>query len=199
MIGKETIESIKQGVDLVALIQSRGISLKKNGRGYVGLCPFHKDKKPSLSVNVETNLWQCFGCGAGGDVIRFVELFDKVPFPQAVKKLESETSKLKVDHEAKPVHPEASLTTKELKLLERVVSYYQHTFTQDHRGLNYLKNDRGITDPQSLKDFGAGYVNGTLLEILPQDEEVINALKKIVLQVKLMHSLLLQRQEITLR
>jgi DNA primase len=97
MIEKQTIESIKQGVDLVALIQSRGISLKKNGRGYVGLCPFHKDKKPSLSVNAQTNLWQCFGCGAGGDVIRFVELFDKVAFPQAVKKLESETPKLKAD------------------------------------------------------------------------------------------------------
>jgi len=179
MIGKETIESIKQGVDLVALIQSRGISLKKNGKGYVGLCPFHEDKKPSLSVNAQTNLWQCFGCGAGGDVIRFVELFDKVAFPQAMKKLEAESSKLKVDHEIKAVHPEASLTTKELKLLERVVSYYQHTLTQDQRGLNYLKNERGITDPQSLKDFGAGYVNGTLLEILPQDEEVIKALKKI--------------------
>jgi DNA primase catalytic core len=179
MIEKQAIESIKQRMDLVALIQSRGISLKKNGKGYVGLCPFHKDTKPSLSVNLTTNLWQCFGCGAGGDVIRFVELFDKVAFPQAIKKLEAESPRLKVDHEAKPVHHETSLTVKELKLLERVVSYYQHTFTQDQRGLNYLKNERGIADPQSLKDFGAGYVNGTLLEILPQDEEVINALKKI--------------------
>jgi len=180
MIGKQTIESIKQGVDLVALIQSRGISLKKNGKGYVGLCPFHKDTKPSLSVNAQTNLWQCFGCGAGGDVIRFVELFDKVAFPQAMKKLEAESSKLKANHEPESVlKHEADLTTKELKLLERVVSYYQHTLTQDHRDLNYLKNERGITDPQGLKDFGAGYVNGTLLEILPQDEEVINALKKI--------------------
>jgi DNA primase catalytic core len=167
MIQKETIESIKRGTDLVALIQSRGISLKKNGRGYAGLCPFHEDTKPSLSVNVETNLWQCFGCGAGGDVIRFVDLFDKVVFPQAVKKLEGERPTLKVDHQVNSVHPEASLTTKELKLLERVVGYYQHTLTQDQRGLNYLKNERGITDLQSLKDFGTGYVNGTLLEILP--------------------------------
>jgi DNA primase len=179
MIEKQTIESIKQGVDLVALIQSRGISLKRNGKGYVGLCPFHEEKNPSLSVNPETNLWQCFGCGIGGDVIRFVELFDKVPFPQAVKKLEIESPKLKVSHEVKLVNHEPHLTTKELKLLERVVSYYQHTLTQDHRGLNYLKNERGITDLQSLKDFGIGYVNGTLLEILPEDEEVNKALKKI--------------------
>ena len=123
MIEKQTIESIKQGVNLVALIQSRGISLKKNGRGYVGLCPFHEDKKPSLSVNPETNLWQCFGCGTGGDVIRFVELFDKVAFPQAVKSLEAASPKLKADHEAKPVHHETPLTLKALKLLERAHTY----------------------------------------------------------------------------
>ena len=65
MIEKERIEAIKKGTDLVGLIQSRGIPLKKNGKGYVGLCPFHEDKNPSLSVNTSTNLWQCFGCGAG--------------------------------------------------------------------------------------------------------------------------------------
>ncbi|CAB1084455.1 hypothetical protein D1AOALGA4SA_11975, partial [Olavius algarvensis Delta 1 endosymbiont] len=57
--------------------------------------------------------------------------------------------------------------------------YYQHTFTQDSRGINYLTNDRGITDNQSLKDFAVGYANGTLLEILPEDPDVTKALKKI--------------------
>jgi len=62
--------------------------LKKNGKGYVGLCPFHEDTNPSLSVNTQKNLWQCFSCGTGGDIIRFVELMDKVAFPVAVKKLD---------------------------------------------------------------------------------------------------------------
>ena len=70
------------------------------------------------------------------------------------------------------------MTVKDRKLLARVVSYYQHTLTEDGRGLNYLTQERGITDHQSLKDFGAGYANGTLLEILPEDPEVTAALKK---------------------
>ncbi|MFH0726424.1 MAG: CHC2 zinc finger domain-containing protein [Pseudomonadota bacterium] len=60
-IEKERIEAVKQGVDLVALVQTKGIELKKNGKGYVGLCPFHADKTPSLSINPDKNLWQCFG------------------------------------------------------------------------------------------------------------------------------------------
>ena len=95
MIEKERIEAIKQGTDLVGLIQSRGIPLKKNGKGYVGLCPFHEDTNPSLSVNTSTNLWQCFGCGKAGDVISFVELFDKVDFKEAVKLLSAVSVQLK--------------------------------------------------------------------------------------------------------
>ncbi|MCP4568515.1 MAG: DNA primase, partial [FCB group bacterium] len=67
MIEQERIDKIKTDIDLISLIESKGISLKKNGKGYLGLCPFHDDKNPSLSVNPSTNLWQCFGCGTGGD------------------------------------------------------------------------------------------------------------------------------------
>ena len=180
MIEKERIEAIKAGVDLTALVMAKGIELKKNGKSYFGLCPFHDDHNPSLSVNPSKNLWQCFGCGAGGDAIRFVELFDQIPFPEAVNKLNAESPKLKAKPKTTSNRPQTTnLSIKERKLLGRVVSYYQHTLTQDSRGIKYLNNDRGITDNQSLKDFGAGYVNGTLLEILPQDDEVIKALKRI--------------------
>jgi len=81
-IERETIEAIKRDVDLVPLVEAKGIELKKNGKGYFGLCPFHDDSNPSLSINPTKNLWQCFGCGAAGDVIRFVELIDKVSFPE---------------------------------------------------------------------------------------------------------------------
>lgn len=66
-IAKERIEAIKHDIHLVALVQTKGIELKKNGKSYHGLCPFHDDTNPSLSINPTKNLWQCFGCGAGGD------------------------------------------------------------------------------------------------------------------------------------
>lgn len=178
MIEKERIEAIKRDIDLAAFIESRGIMLKKNGKGYVGLCPFHEDSNPSLSVNTQKNLWQCFGCGTGGDIIRFVELMDKVSFPIAVKQLSQSVPSLPA---IKPSHSteKTALTVKEQKLLARVVGYYQHTLTQDHSGIDYLKNERGIADNQAIKDFGTGYVNGTLPDILPDDEEAITSLKKI--------------------
>lgn len=176
-IEKEVIEAIKAGVDLVALVQAKGIDLKKNGKSWFGLCPFHADKNPSLSINPSKNLWRCFGCGAAGDVIRFVELFDRVAFPEAVKRLSDNS--FKPSAQAPKSDPPRNLSVKDRKLLARVVSYYQHTLTVDSRGLNYLKQERGITDNQSLKDFGAGYANGTLLEILPEDPGVIKVLKKI--------------------
>jgi DNA primase len=144
MIDKERIAAIKADVDLVALVQAKGIDLKKNGKSWFGLCPFHADKNPSLSINPVKNLWQCFGCGAAGDVIRFVELFDQVDFKEAVKRLSD--NGFKQTTSKPPTEQAKTLTVKDRKLLARVVSYYQHTLTQDSRGLNYLKNDRGITD-----------------------------------------------------
>lgn len=64
----------------MALVESRGIRLTKNGKGYKGRCPFHEDQDPSFSVNPDKNLWNCFGCDKGGDAIRFVELYDHVDF-----------------------------------------------------------------------------------------------------------------------
>jgi len=188
MIEKEVIERAKR-TDLLALIQSKGIELKKNGKGYFGLCPFHADKNPSLSVTPEKNLFRCFGCGAAGDPIRFVELFDQVDFKEAVKRLSDNGFKpapkpVKVQENSEP----QPLTVKDKKLLARVVSFYQHTLGgDDHRGLNYLQAERGIKELQSLKDFGTGYANGTLLETLPledpaaggKDQTVIDALKRI--------------------
>jgi DNA primase len=174
---REIIDQAKR-TDLVALVRAKGIELKKNGKGYFGLCPFHADKNPSLSINPAKNLWQCFGCGAAGDAIRFVELFDQVDFRHAVKRLIDSDFKATTANCAAE-EPAKTLSVKERKLLARVVSYYQHTLNEDSRGLNYLKQERGIADNQSIKDFGAGYANGTLLEILPDDPDIIKALKKI--------------------
>jgi hypothetical protein len=71
------------------------IHLRRAGKEHVGLCPFHADKNPSLSVNEDKGLFHCFGCGTSGDVIRFVELIENLNFKEACKILKLETYKPK--------------------------------------------------------------------------------------------------------
>jgi len=193
MIPQERIDHIKASIDLKGYIESRGIPLKKNGKGYFGLCPFHDDTNPSLSVTPTKRVWNCLGCEAGGDIFRFVEMFDnvnfkeafqkledgspapKVPKKKAVKKTKNAAKKIKKDNPP----PDDTFTVKEKKLLARVMAYYQNTFAENSRGIEYLRDKRGISDNQSFKDFGVGYADGTLKDILPEDEEIIKSLKKI--------------------
>ena len=66
----DTIEEVKQRIDIVDLISER-VVLKKRGREYVGLCPFHEEKSPSFTVSPAKQMYYCFGCGAGGNGIKF--------------------------------------------------------------------------------------------------------------------------------
>lgn len=86
-ITKEEIDSVKRSADLIEVVESHGVRLKKKGQSYVGLCPFHKEKTPSFTVNPKTNLWHCFGCRAGGDVIGFICKMEGVSFKEATEKL----------------------------------------------------------------------------------------------------------------
>jgi DNA primase catalytic core len=179
MIDQSKIEHIKTNVDLKTYIeQVTGSTFKKNGKGYVTRCPFpdHEDKTPSFIVTPQENLFNCFGCNRGGDIFEFDKLYFNLDFKASVKKHDS--SAIKKPAVKKKISKAETLTVKEQKLLGRVVSYYQHTFTEDMAGLDYLKN-RGITNNQSMTDFGTGYANATLLNILPEDEEIIKSLKKI--------------------
>ncbi len=184
MIEQERIDHIKTGVDLKTYIeQVTGSAFKKNGKGYMCRCPFqdHEDKTPSFIVTPQENLWNCFGCGRGGDIFEFEQLYFNLDFKGSVKKHGSfipSKKKTRAAVKKKKITSPKGLTVKEQKLLARVISYYQHTFTEDPKGLEYLKN-RGIINNQSLTDFGTGYANATLLNILPEDEEIIKSLKKI--------------------
>jgi DNA primase len=80
------IDDLKQQADIVTVIQDY-VSLRKTGASYKGLCPFHGEKTPSFHVNKDKGFFHCFGCGVGGDVFKFLELHDKVAFPEAVKML----------------------------------------------------------------------------------------------------------------
>src|SRR4051812_28326629 len=82
------VDDLKSHVDIVQVVQER-VPLRKSGATWKGLCPFHGEKTPSFHVNGDKGFFHCFGCNAGGDVIKFVELYDKVGFQDAVRQLAS--------------------------------------------------------------------------------------------------------------
>jgi DNA primase len=87
MISKDTISLVRDRIDLVAVISESVPSLKKRGRRFLGLCPFHQEKTPSFNVNPDTGLYHCFGCKESGDVFRFLERVEGYTFVEAVKTL----------------------------------------------------------------------------------------------------------------
>ena len=86
----EDVVRVREAADIVATI-SEHVALRKVGRRYQGLCPFHTEKSPSFSVNPELGLYYCFGCGARGDAITFVREVEHLDFPEAVERLASRT------------------------------------------------------------------------------------------------------------
>jgi len=78
------IEQVKQAIDIVSFIRSRGVKLQHKGKQYIGLCPFHNDREPSLVVDASKGLWNCLGaCRTGGDIYRFVMRADSIDFKAA--------------------------------------------------------------------------------------------------------------------
>ncbi len=86
LFGRDKIDELRQRADIVELIGAH-VRLRRTGRNYTGLCPFHSEKTPSFSVNPERGFFHCFGCGAGGTVFDFVMRTDGVTFPEAVRLL----------------------------------------------------------------------------------------------------------------
>ncbi|MDQ6767695.1 MAG: DNA primase [Candidatus Eremiobacteraeota bacterium] len=80
------VQEIQTKVDLLAYV-SQYVTLRKRGREYVGLCPFHAEKTPSFSLNAEKGVWHCYGCNAGGDLVTFVKRYENVEFPDAIRML----------------------------------------------------------------------------------------------------------------
>ena len=84
---KDFIRKVAEATELVDLISERGITLKRAGANYKGLCPFHSEKTPSFNVNPERGFFHCFGCSASGDGIKFLMQFDRLSFAEAIEEL----------------------------------------------------------------------------------------------------------------
>src|SRR3989344_2061520 len=83
---EDQVEEIKRKTDIVGVVGSY-VALKKMGRHHKGLCPFHSEKTPSFMVNEEMGLYKCFGCGAGGDSIKFLMEIEGIDFREALERL----------------------------------------------------------------------------------------------------------------
>ena len=82
----ELIEDIKSKNDIIDII-SQYVILKRSGRNFFGLCPFHKEKSPSFSVSPDKQIFHCFGCGVGGNVMHFIQKIENINFPEAIELL----------------------------------------------------------------------------------------------------------------
>ena len=83
-IPEEKIEEIRNSADIVEIVSSY-IQLKKRGKNFIGLCPFHQEKTPSFTVSPEKQIFHCFGCGTGGNIFKFLMEYKAISFVEAVQ------------------------------------------------------------------------------------------------------------------
>ena len=118
----DDIARVRAATDFVA-VASEHIALKRVGRRWVGLCPFHTEKSGSFSVNAEEGLYYCFGCGAGGDAIRFVQEVEHLDFADAVERLAARAG-IQVHYDTVAVSQERQRRATLLEAMEKAVEWY---------------------------------------------------------------------------
>ena len=176
------LDDLKARADLVELVRQSGVELKQSGKNWLGRCPFHEDRSASLSVNPEERLWNCFGCEAGGDALRFLQLKEKLDFPKAVARLKelSLTAPTARPNGKKAAGPQDPLQGNLLRgdLLGRVSEFYAKRFRECPEAQQYLSS-RGLGSRELWEAFRIGYVDGSLLETLPKNGPTRDALTQL--------------------
>ncbi len=155
-ISPNVIDEILSKTSIVDII-SEYVDLEKKGKNHVGLCPFHGDTNPSMSVSEEKKIFKCFSCGAGGNAIKFVQDFEKIPFVQATKKV-AEKVGITLDVRESKFHKYHLINAEATKFY----NFYLNNTTEGVSVKSYLQG-RGITD-ETIKQFEIGFApEGNLL------------------------------------
>jgi DNA primase catalytic core len=172
-IPEHEIERLKTEVSVQRLVEARGIELARHGADWIGRCPFHNDKTPSLVVSPAKNLWHCLGaCQTGGTAIDWVMKSEGISFRHAVERLREGVTTLATGDGVRrstvtklpaPVSTEAD----DKALLHQVVDYYHDTLKQSPEALAYLAS-RGLNHPELIERFRLGFANRTLGLRLPE-------------------------------
>ena len=137
---KGFIRKVADAVNLVDLISEHGITLKKAGTNYKGLCPFHAEKTPSFSVNPLRGFFHCFGCNASGDAIKFLIQYDRLSFAEAIEELAKRAS-IPLEFESGSLKRQNQEEDRGLRCLREAASFYRKKLTpaEGEAGLKYLQ------------------------------------------------------------
>lgn len=187
-IPDEKIAELRERINIVDII-SDYVSLKKVGKNYKGLCPFHSEKTPSFTVNEEKQIFHCFGCNSGGNVFNFVMKMDHLSFPEVVREL---AKRYGVDlPKIKMFDADQGETLKREKLFnlnKLALSYYHNLLVNEEEGREargYLKN-RGIGD-EVIIDHRLGYARNSwdgLLNFLSKRKVLLSLAEEVGLIIQ---------------
>ncbi len=148
MIDQESIQNLKNRLDIVDVIGGY-IELKKSGAGFKANCPFHGEKTPSFNVSPSRQIYKCFGCGVGGDAIKFVMEYEKLTYPEAIEKLAVQYNiNLRYTKEKKEY-------SRQKKIFEDLNLFFRKNLDSNQTAKKYL-HDRGIFE-SSIEKFEIGY------------------------------------------
>lgn len=156
------IDELRREIDIVEVI-SEYINLERVGSNYRANCPFHPDKTPSFYVSPSKQIFKCFGCGVGGDAIKFISLYENISYFEAAIELAKRYGKV-INLQ------QISKNERILIALDRVADFYMASLQRSEESLDYLRN-RGINGV-TIKRFGIGYAPSTeaLVKLLRESE-----------------------------
>jgi DNA primase len=172
LISPDSVERVKQAADIVEVVSAH-TDLRRQGARYVGLCPFHEERTPSFSVEPQEKLYHCFGCGVGGDVIKFIEEKDGLGFAEAVEML---ADRYGVELEREQEDPRAEARRQRRRrleqLLDRAAAFYANYLwesSEAEKAREYLAG-RGLGE-EVLRAFGVGYAPSAWDKILVRGQQ----------------------------
>lgn len=156
---QELVEEIRSRSDIVDVI-SGYIRLQRKGSNYVGVCPFHNDRNPSMSVNQPRQIYHCFSCGAGGDVFKFVMEYENLTFPEALKVLADRAGIVLPERDnMKEARQQADLKAQIMEMNKLAAKYYYYILRQPagKQGMDYLLGRK--LGEETIRKFGLGYAD----------------------------------------
>src|SRR5512139_2428814 len=134
LIPEDKINEIRQRASIVEVV-SDYVSLKKSGKNYLGLCPFHSERTPSFTVNEEKGIFHCFGCGAGGNVFNFLMRTGQMSFPESVRTVAKRYNVVLPTKElSEEEKRRRSLKSKLYEVNETAAEYFHRILTSQREG-----------------------------------------------------------------